>query len=227
MGKIYIFGDSFCVPDEFNHNSWTVKLRKNYNVITEADLGASNHEIFLKFLKYCDLMEDGSTVILAWSDPTRFYLQPNIARTDHLYSVYWDNFYNPILDELYQRLYISEVKRLTKLKNLRLLVLWAFPSGYDIDHQNPNWLFDVPDDAVYTYLDTFEHEVKPPLIYFSKKEIDHLNIKNHKQISEFFRNDRRSNHLGDQRTHDALHDIVSDFAENKIAGQINLKHRLK
>jgi hypothetical protein len=226
MDKIYIFGDSFCAADEFNHNSWTVKLRKKYDVINEAVLGASNHEIFLKFVKYCNLMEDGSTVILAWSDPTRFYLKPEIERTDYLYGIYWDNFYNPILDELYQRLYISEVKRLTKLKNLRLLVLWAFPSGYDIGQQNPNWLFDIPNDSVYTYLDTFEHEVKPPLIYFSKKEIDHLNIKNHKRIAEFFRNDRRSNHLGDQGTHDALHDIVCEFAEKRISGQINLNDRL-
>ena len=226
MDKIYIFGDSFCVADEHNHNSWTVKLRKKYEVINEADPGASNHQIFLKFLKYCSLMEDGSIVVLAWSDPTRFYLNPGIERTDYLYGIHWDNFYNPILDELYQRLYISEVKRLTELKRLKLLVLWSFPSGYDIGHPNANWLFKVPNDSAYTYLDTFENEIKPPLIYFSKKEIEHLNITNHKRIADFFRSDRRSNHMGDQRTHDALHDIVCDFAENQISGQINLNDRL-
>jgi hypothetical protein len=226
MDKIYIFGDSFCAADEYNHNSWTVKLRKNYEVINEAEPGSSNHQIFLKFLKYCNLMEDNSTVILAWSDTTRFYLNPGIARTDYLYNMHWENFYNPILDELYQRLYISEVKRLTEIKKLRLLVFWAFPSGYDLGVENANWLFKVSDESAYTYLDAFDNEVKPPLIHFSKKEIEHLNINNHRRVAEYFIDDRRSNHLGDQRMHDALYNIVCDFAQGRIAGQINLNYRL-
>jgi hypothetical protein len=226
MDKIYIFGDSFCVADRHNHNSWACKLHKNYEVINEAEPGASNHQIFLKFLKYCDIMDDESTVVLTWSDTARFYLNTGIERTDYLYDVYWENFYNPILDELYQRLYISEVKRLTELKKLRLLVLWAFPSGYNLGINNANWLFKVPDESAYTYLDEFENEVKPPLIHFSKKEIEHLNINNHRRLAEYFRNDRRSNHLGDQKTHDALYDTVCQFANGQIAGKINLNYRL-
>ena len=62
--------------------------------------------------------------------------------------------------------------------------------------------------------------------HFSKKEIEHLNINNHRRVAEYFIGDRRSNHLGDQRMHDALYNIVCDFAQGRIAGQINLNYRL-
>jgi len=224
MDNIYIFGDSFCaelVPDK---NAWTIKLREKFFVINEAEGGASNHEIFLKFLKYCDLMPDNSIVILSWSDPTRFYLKSGLVRTEFLYNVYWTNFYNETLDNLYQKLYTTEVKRLAKLKNLRLLVIWAFPSGYLTDRTNSNWTNSTSNDALYDYIDEFENEVKPPLIYFSRKEIEYITDQD--KISEFFTADKRANHLGNQRVHDALYNIVCDFAENKIAGKINLNNRI-
>jgi hypothetical protein len=170
-------------------------------------------------------MNDGSTVILAWSEPSRFYLRPGISRTDSLYEIYWTNFYNEILDNLHQKLYTDEVKRLAKLKKLKLLILWSFPSNYNIaDIENPNWLHSTGNESEYIYIDEFDNEIKPPLIHFSKKEVAH--ITDHAELTNYFRKDTRSNHIGDQRIHDALHDIICEFVENKLSGKINLYNRL-
>jgi hypothetical protein len=77
----------------------------------------------------------------------------------------------------------------------------------------------------YYYLDTFENEVKPALIYFSKKEVGHCTTTN--DIIDYFKNkDNRPNHIGNVRVHNELTKIVAEFIKGRTSGQIDLIKRL-
>lgn len=223
MNKIYIFGDSFCERHSYNKLAWPAKLSRKFFVVNESFGGASNHEIFLTFLKYCDIMEDGSVVVLAWTDTNRFYVNPGVEKTQKIVKQYWMNFHNSILTKLYHQVYCSEVKRLAKLKNLKLLILWSFPSDYDVGFSNANWTYSVSDECQHIYFDEFENEIKPSLIHVSKNEIKDID---HTQVADFFNTDPRPNHIESQEIHDALYNIICDFAQNKISGKINLYDRV-
>lgn len=224
MNKIYIFGDSFCEWHPYNQLAWPAKLSKEFFVVNESFGGASNHEIFLTFLRYCDTMEDGSVVVLAWTDTNRFYVNPGIEKTTSIVKQYWINFHNSTLSKLYHQAYHAEIKRLAKLKNLKLLILWSFPSDYDMGFSNANWTHSVSHECQYVYFDEFENEIKPPLIHISKNEVSH--IADPDQVAHYFKTDPRPNHIANQEIHDALYNIVCDFARNKISGKINLYNRV-
>jgi hypothetical protein len=143
--------------------------------------------------------------------------------------MHYKNFYNNELETLYQKTFMHKVKSVVKEKNLRLLVLWSFPTGYvGTVRQNPNWLdtfmFDI-DPEQYQYADTFDNEVRPALIHISRKETSLLNAE--QDVIDYFLKDNRPNHIKDQTVHNELVKIVTEFVETRISGQVDLIKRLE
>ena len=231
MDNIYIFGDSFfCrwVEDNVNY-SWILQLTKKYSVCNYSIPGASNQEIYLSFLKNIDIITSNDVVLLGWSEPNRFYVNPEVTKNDKIYEMYHKNFYNKTLVKLQYQSFMSEVKKTIKEKNIKTLFFWSFPSDYiDPPKENANWLDAILsniNETNYQYLDSFENEVKPALIYFSKKEVEHFTSQD--EIVNYFRKkDRRPNHISNEKIHNELVKIVIEFIENKIDGQIDLIERL-
>jgi hypothetical protein len=232
MSKIYIFGDSFFSRwvEDNNTSGWIVQLHAKYpEVINTAVGGASNHEIYLNYLKYIDDITPDDIILFGWSDPSRFYVNPGITKDEKIYKLYYANFYNKTLSMLQEKTYMSEVKNTITEKNLKALFFWSFPSAYvEVPRENFNWLdsmlIDITDQQYY-YSDTFENEIKPALIYFSKKEV--ADFKSPDKVVHYFqKQDKRPNHIGDQAIHDELVKIVVEFIENQTSGQIDIIKRL-
>jgi hypothetical protein len=231
MSKIYIFGDSFfCRWVETGREyGWIYQLAQKYFVVDAAQPGASNYEIYLNFLKYVNNITPEDTVILGWSDPSRFYVNSGISKNEKIYELYYKNFYNSTLSTLYQKTIMNEIKRIIKEKNIKALFFWSFPSDYiEGPKERTNWLDAILsniDVEKYQYLDTFENEVKPALIYFSKKEL--VKFSSETDIITYFRDiDVRPNHMGSKRLHNELVTLVSEFVTNQKSGQIDLIKRL-
>lgn len=221
--KIYIFGDSFCWEKSYFPDAWPAQLSKKYSVQNFSMGGFSNYEIFLKICEQENRFEPGNTVLVCWSDPNRFYSNPGIKKDYKLYENYLTNFHNDFLNRFFQKQIMQEVKKILIEKKVQFLFLWSFPSDYKTEVLNANWvnaLLEDYDPNNYIYMDEFENEVKPALFYFSKKEAE--KFKTHKEISEFFINDARPNHIGDQKVHDAIFDLIDKFVQHKISGKINL-----
>ena len=226
MRKIYIFGDSFFTWDPAPW-SWINLLDTNYSIEYYSKPGASNQEIYLKFLDHYDRITPEDLIIIGWSDLNRVYINPQVEKQDKFIKLYHTTFYNKELTELYSDSIMNKVDRLIEDKNLKALFFWSFPSDYKLDRSNPNWL-----DALlcnlhhsnYSYRKEFKNEVRPALIHFSKKEVEHL--KSIDKISKYFSDDRRPNHINSEHTHKELYNIVTEFLENKISGQIDLFQRL-
>ena len=231
MSKIYTFGDSFFYRwvETGREYGWIFQLAQKYFVVDAAQPGASNYEIYLNFLKYVNDITPKDTIILGWSDPSRFYVNSGISKNEKTYELYYKNFYNSALSRLYQKTIMNEIKRIIKEKNLKALFFWSFPSDYiEGPKENTNWLDAILsniDIERYQYLENFDNEVKPALVYFSKKEVEHLTSE--KEIIDYFKNtDKRPNHIGNRQLHDELVRIVSEFVKNRSAGQIDLIKRL-
>lgn len=229
MSKVYIFGDSFLSAESRGSFSWALKLAGKYEVVNTAQGGISNHEIFLRFLKYVDLFTESDSIIIGWSDPSRYYVIPGVTKSESTFRTYYTHFYNKELDLFHQLSYMQEIKRLIKKHNLQVLFMWSFPTDYKgIETDNPNWLdaiaSDLPADN-YSYQDTFENEIKPALLYFSKKDVRHF--KSQKEITKYFIKDSRPNHISDQRVHEELYNIASQFIEKQLDGHIDLVKRLE
>lgn len=227
MGNVYIFGDSFFMKTHHKY-AWPNRLLENYQVYNYAEGGLGNYEIFLRFLNCLELFKNDDVIIFGWSDPNRFYLNPNLQKTDKIYKIYYENFYNKTLNEIHQNALCNEIKNIVKERTLKILFLWSFPTDYtDVDKENFNWLDSVmckTSYEQYLYRDTFLNEVRPALIYFSMKEIGKVK-KYHKAINHFVK-DFRPNHIADQEVHNAIYDIVSQFIEGRITGQIDLLKRI-
>jgi hypothetical protein len=228
MSNIYVFGDSFFCR-WVSHNveyGWIYQLTKKYSVFDFAIGGASNHDIYLKFLHQVNNITPDDVILFGWSDPSRFYVNPGITRD---YKLYYKNFYNKTLSMLQEKSYTSEVKNLIKEKNLKALFFWSFPSDYvEVSQENFGWvesmLADTTDQQYY-YITTFENEVKPALIYFSKKEVADFKLAD-EVIHYFQKQDKRPNHISDKVIHDELVKIVVEFIENQTSGQIDIIKRL-
>jgi len=231
MSKIYIFGDSFFyrwIETGIDYG-WIVQLTNKHFVVNSAIPGASNHEIYLSFLKYSDIITPDDYVIIGWSDPSRFYVNSGISKNEKTYRVYYEKFYNKALDTLQQKTFMSEIKKIIKEKNFKTLFFWSFPSDYiDAPKENTNWADAIAsniDTTKYYYLDTFENEVRPALVYFSKNEVEQTTSSNN--IIDYFKNkDNRPNHIGNVQVHNELTKIVEEFIKGRISGQIDLIKRL-
>jgi len=204
-------------------------LTNKHFVVNSAIPGASNHEIYLSFLKYANIITPDDHVLFGWSDPSRFYVNSGINKNEKTYRVYYENFYNKTLDTLQQKTFMGEIKKIIKEKNFKTLFFWSFPSDYiDAPKENASWVDAIAsniDLTKYYYLDTFENEVKPALIYFSKKEVEHCTTTT--DIIDYFKNkDNRPNHIGNVRVHNELTKIVAEFIKGRTSGQIDLIKRL-
>jgi len=219
MNKVYIFGDSFFTQSLYRSNSWPDMIAKKYHVVNAAQLGASIYDIYLQFLRHYKNITKNDTVILGWSDPWRYYSKPEIPKNEELSKLYYTQFYNQDLESFYQESIMNEVNRRLKEKEIRALFFWSFPTGYWVDT-----VIQDLDHNSYIYKTEFENEVRPALIYFSKTEAAHC--KTEKEIINFFKNDLRPNHLSSQKIHDELYNIVTDFIDQKIQGQIDLFQRV-
>ncbi len=228
MSRIFIFGDSFCWKESYFTEAWPYKLSSKFEVFNYAEGGYSNSEIFLEFLRRYEQMTESDVVIFSWSDPNRFYVNPEVKKTSNIAEIFYSHFYNKKLNEFFQKKISEEIKKMILDKKLRALFFWSFPSDYRTDKENQNWVHSILEDyhfSNYTYFDNFENEVKPALIYFSKKEA--LSCKTSNEVIEFFTKDGRPNHIGDQSVHDTILSIIEDFVNHKISGQIDLNDYIK
>ena len=226
MSKIYIAGDSFFIRDPAPW-SWMNLLDKKYTVQNYASPGASNQDIYLQFLEIYKIITPDDTIIIAWSDPNRTYVNPQVKKQGYTLKLYHTTFYNKELTELYSDSIMDKVNFHIEEKGIKALFFWSFPSDYKLDRSNPNWL-----DALlcnlnhsnYSYRKEFKNEVRPALVYFSKEEVEHL--KSIDKISKYFSDDSRPNHIRSSHIHKELYNVVTEFLENKISGQIDLFQRL-
>ena len=226
MHKIYIFGDSFFIWDPVPW-SWINLLDKTYSIECCAAPGASNQEIYLSFLEHYNQITPNDLIILGWSDSNRTYVNPQVKKESYPLKLYHTTFYNKELTELYSDSIMGKIKCIVEDKNLKALFFWSFPSDYDVDNNDSNWidaLISNLDHSNYLYRKEFKNEVRPALIYFSKKEVEHL--KSADKISKYFSKDRRPNHISAEHIHKELYNIVTEFLENKISGQVDLLQRL-
>jgi hypothetical protein len=226
MSKIYIAGDSFFVWNSHLW-SWQNLLDKKYTVQNYSIPGASNQDIYLQFLEIYKLITPDDLIIIGWSDPNRTYVNPQVKKQSYPLKLYHTTFYNKELTELYSDSIMDKVKCLVDDKDLKALFFWSFPSDYSVDKITfwPDALLSNLDHSNYLYRKQFKNEVRPALLYFSKKEVEHL--KSTDKISKYFNDDSRPNHIGNNHIHKELYNIVTEFLENKIDGQIDLFQRLK
>lgn len=222
--KLYILGDSFTTRD-YREWSWINALTVKYNVENFSYPGASNANIFAKFLEIYWSISSEDVVIISWSDINRNYDSQRTAGTRSLFEKY---FFHETLHKLHDTSYLEHTKKIIKENNLRVLIVWAFPSEYKFNDIPTNWQhpeFNYIDYNTYKYSVNFYNEVKPALIHFSRLEIEKENV-SRDAISAAYANDRRPNHIEDYKVHSELVKIVEEFIAGKISGQINLKQRL-
>jgi hypothetical protein len=121
-------------------------------------------------------------------------------------------------------MYLDKIKAVVKQRKIRMLFFWAFPSGYGDSSGWTSSKFISEDRLVYSH--TFENEVRPALIYFSRIEIPKEQSNTEEKLLDFAAKDIRPNHIASQKLHDELFKIVDDVFHHRLAGQINLKNRL-
>ena len=222
--RLYIFGDSFSIwrPEE---QSWVHLLTEKYDVENFSYPGASNANIFLKFLEIHQCIVPEDIVIISWSDINRNYDSKNSTERRLIFDEY---FFHQTLQKMHDKSYLERTKELIKECNLKALVVWAFPSEYKFNNTPASWVqpeFNYIDYNTYEYSVDFENEVKPALVYFSRIEIEKENVSEHEILKAYAR-DTRPNHISNLKVHDELVKIVDEFILGKISGQINLKQRL-
>ena len=213
---IFMYGDSFSLSNEVRYTSWIDQLHEKHQLINRSIAGASNHYIFLKFMEDLDRITSDDLVVFCWSENQRHY-QKDPKKTQEVHWLYDKHFYNQRLLEMQSEMYLDKIKAVVKERKIHMLFFWAFPSGY-ADLNNWWWTSSksISEDGL-VYSHTFENEVRPALMYFSRIEISEEN---------YPINDMRPNHIASQTLHNELFKIVDDVFHHRLAGQINLKIRL-
>jgi hypothetical protein len=213
---IFMYGDSFSVSNKVRYTSWIDQLHGKHQLTNRSIEGASNHYIFLKFMEDLDRITTDDLVVFCWSENQRYY-QKDTKKTQEVDQLYHKHFYNQRLLEMQSEMYLDKIEAVVKERKIHMLFFWAFPSGYT-DSKNWWWISSksVSEDRLI-YSHTFENEVRPALMYFSRMELSEEN---------FPINDIRPNHIASQRLHDELFKIVDDVFHHRLEGQINLKNRL-
>ena len=214
---IFIYGDSFSLPH--GGNSWVNRLDKDHKIVNRSLGGASNHYIFLKFMEDANHITADDIVIISWSDWSRHYsIDPTTVSES--FKSFYKYFWNMPLLELQSSLYLDKIKAVVKEKNIRMLFIWGFPTSFgDVK------FWTDPGDVLIDQLEyshSFENEIRPALMYFSRKELPKNVSNNQELITQYFRNDTRSNHIADTTLHIKLATIVEEFYKTNICGQIDL-----
>jgi hypothetical protein len=221
---IYIFGGSFLAPGATD--SWITRLSNNYDVCNLAKQNSANPNIFLTFLSTRDKMVKDDTVIIAWDD----YMFPNVNNIDNIparkrdtiMGTYLEYFFDSNLAKLHYDYYLNYVKDYAVANSINLIVLWAVPSNYittDTWVSQGPWSYDYLKPDEFQYAVNFKNEIRPALMYFSKKELDGLTAK---ELEKYLMDDPRPNHIKDLTVHDKLYSTVSDFVDKRQTGCVNL-----
>jgi hypothetical protein len=221
--KLYILGDSFSSYRQ-DPRSWITALTAKYDVENFSYAGASNANIFAKFLEIYQRLSLEDAVIISWSDAYRNYDSQRTPKRRTMFETY---FFHPTLHRMHDTAYLNRTKELITEYNIRALIVWAFPSDYKFNNAPTSWNepeFNYIDYNTYEYSVDFENEVKPALIHFSRIEIEKENVSREK-ILEAYANETRANHIGNPKVHSELVKIVDEFIIGKTSGQINLKQR--
>jgi hypothetical protein len=222
--KLYILGDSFSMWNGKGW-AWIHSLTAKYNVENFSYSGASNANIFAKFLEIHQQISPEDVVIISWSDINRNY---DSKRTAERRAMFDEHFFHQTLHKMHDTLYLESTKKLIKEYNLRALIIWAFPSDYKFNNNSVSWSqpeFNYIDYTTYEYSVDFENEVKPALVHFSRLEIEKENI-SEQEILKAYTNETRPNHIGNTKVHSELVKIVDEFIAGQTSGQIDLKQRL-
>jgi hypothetical protein len=205
--KLYIFGDSFSIKSGFIYSSWINQLSKKYKVVNFSKGGTGCAEIFNQLKINIANITPDDIVLIGWSDQNRdFKFDKELQQTKYKEA-------------------LTTAKELLVNRGIRHLVFWSFPSD---DSKKIGWCdegFDNIHHSEYDYIVRFENEIVPALIWFSKQEV----INNRwpdEQVIDYFGNDTRVNHLGEQKIHNVLFEIVDEFIQNKISGHVSLCQRL-
>jgi hypothetical protein len=170
-----------------------------------------------------DRITPADLVVFCWSENHRYY-QKDTKKTQEINQLYHKHFFNQRLLEMQSDMYLDKIKAVVEERKIRMLFFWAFPSGY-VD--SSNWVsskFISEDSLVYSH--TFENEVRPALMYFSRIEIPNEQSNTIEKLLDFASKDIRPNHMANQKLHDELFKIVDDVFHHRLVGQINLKNRL-
>lgn len=220
--SLFVYGDSF--SERSGEKSWTAQLEKFHSVKNRSLGGASNHYIFLKFMEDVDSITTEDMIVMCWSDNIRYYSN-DPRQVSESGPFYYKYFSNDKLLYLQSSLYLDKIKSIVKERNLKLLFLWAFPTAFE---DNKNWTETTHiRDYQLRYSHSFDNEVRPALMYFSRKELSAKDTINRDAVANYFKNDTRPNHLKDEKIHAELVNIVNEVYQSKTTGQINLKDRLE
>ena len=221
--RVFLFADSFGTLTHTRY-SWVDKLHANYHLVNKSSGGASTQEIGKRFLATVDRIKPEDTVIIGISDPGRFYISNEKKRNEY-YEMYYELFYDKVISRIHYEGCLNKIKEVAKERNLKLLVFWSFPSDYNKSEVD-NWTdldFHTCHDEDYVYDTTFENEIKPALIYISRREIPRKFTP--EQLVDAFLNDNRPNHISSASFHEEMYSVVTKFINNEVKGQIMLSKK--
>ena len=219
---IYIFGGSYAV-NENNPISWVTQLDRAYRVTNLAKPNTSNSDMLLSLLAVHEKLTSDDVVIVVWND----YMFPYtgsirtlpLEKQEKLLADYFEYFYN---NELAYEHYLYTLNRFKELcSKSKLIVLWSSPSNQSTTYAWPweqdfhlNW-------KKHIFAVTFENEIRPGLVYFSKHELRKMNIKGD-ELKKMLIDDPRPNHIGRVSVHNEIYETINKFITNTATGIINL-----
>lgn len=208
MTKVFVFGDSFGTP-AIQDWSWASIISKSFDVINRAAPGASCTRI-LSHLKTAIKHEisNDDFVIVFLSDRIRDYMDLSDAN--------WDEksikFYKKA---------INKIHWILNKRKINYVVLWSFPSDYETSINWSSLEFVYIDKNTYRYFIDFKNEIRPALIYYSRKELSH--ITDSTELSKVFAQDKRPNHISDKNIHKKIAEIIEKFILKEKSGCVNLE----
>ena len=200
MKKVFIFGGSFSVDE----GGWTDTIRNNYKLVNFSFGGASCSQILEKIKRQIDNINLDDFVIICWSDMNREYLNQLWINLDHLKikETYINN--------------LNSAKKILEDRKINHLIIWALPSDYGKTRSWTTVDFAYLDKEKYEYIVNFKNEIRPALIYFSRKELLHITDDN--ELVNAFKYDKRPNHIRNLKIHILLSDAIIKFIEEEITG---------
>ena len=208
MNEILVFGDSFSVASPHKW-SWINLLSEKYKLNNHSKIGLSTSQVRdrLKSVVINDESHD-NFLIICLTDKTREYM--NIE----------DPAWNAKSTLLYKQS-LSDIKEILKNQKNNFVIIWSFPSEYG---KVKGWLsnnFIYVDKNTYEYFISFNNEIKPALIYYSRQECSH--ITNEDRLAKFFVQDIRPNHIANPDVHKRIAETVVKFINKEISGSVNLE----
>jgi hypothetical protein len=219
---IYIFGGSYAV-NETNPISWPTRLDQTHQVTNLAKANTSNSDMLLSLLAIHEKLTSKDVVIVVWND----YMFPYtgairnlpLERQEKLLADYFEYFYN---NKLAFEHYLYTLNRFKELcSKSKLIVLWSSPSNQSTTYTWPweqdfhlNW-------KKHIFAVTFENEIRPGLVYFSKCELKAMNLKGD-ALKKILTDDPRPNHIGSASVHDEIYKTINKFITDTATGIVTL-----